>query len=70
MSKYSDRYVYRIQKDNELLKDRCNRYFKDLGIFKDFNSKLLQENLKLEKEILNLREIIKIYENRQDRVKN
>lgn len=70
MSKYSDRYVYRVIKDNDILKERCERYFKDVNAYKEFNNKLLQENLKLEKEIINLRKMISIYENRQDRVKN
>lgn len=70
MSKYSDRYVYRVMKDNEILKERCERYFKDINTYKEFNNKVVQENLNLEKEIINLRKIINIYEDRQDRVKN
>lgn len=70
MCKYSDRYVYRVMKDNEILKERCERYFKDINTYKEFNNKVVQENLNLEKEIINLRKIINIYENRQDRVKN
>ena len=64
MGKYSDRYVYRVKKDNQLLNERCERYMKDLKIFKTFNDRLVQENLKLEEEILNLRKIVKAYENR------
>ena len=70
MSEISTRLVNRIKKDNEILKDRSERYLRDLRVYKEFNDKLIEENLKLENEILNLRKIINIYENRQDRIKN
>ena len=70
MSEVSSRLVNRIKKDNEILKDRSERYLRDLRVYKEFNDKLLEENLKLENEILNLRKMINIYENRQDRIKN
>lgn len=70
MSEISTRLVNRIKKDNEILKDRSERYLRDLRVYKEFNDKLVEENLKLENEILNLRKIINIYENRQDRTKN
>lgn len=67
MSEISTRVYNRIKKDNEILNERCTRYFKDIKIYKEFNEKLVQENLKLEEEILNLRRLIKVYENRKDR---
>lgn len=62
----STRYVNRIKKDNEILNDRCNRYMKDIRVYKEFNDKLVDENLKLENEILNLRRLIKVYEDRKN----
>lgn len=64
MSETSTRMINRIKKDNEILKDRAERYLRDLRVYKEFNDKLVNENLKLEEEILNLRKMIKIYENR------
>lgn len=64
MSEISSRMINRIKKDNEILKDRAERYLRDLRVYKEFNDKLVNENLKLEEEILNLRKMIKIYENR------
>ena len=64
MSEVSSRMINRIKKDNEILKDRSERYLRDLRVYKEFNDKLVNENLKLEEEIINLRKMIKIYENR------
>lgn len=64
MSEISSRMINRIKKDNEILKDRAERYLRDLRVYKEFNDKLVNENLKLEEEIINLRKMIKIYENR------
>lgn len=64
MSEISTRMINRVKKDNEILKDRCERYFRDIKVYKEFNDKLLKENLKLEEEIMNLRKMIKIYETR------
>lgn len=64
MSEISSRMINRIKKDNEILKERAERYIRDLRVYKEFNDKLVNENLKLEEEIINLRKMIKIYENR------
>ena len=66
MSEISTRTYNRIKKDNEILFDRADRYMKEIKVYKEFNEKLVKENLKLEEEILTLRRILKAYENRKN----
>lgn len=60
----STRQIERIKKDNKILQERAERYLKDLKILKTWNDALIQENLNLETELINLRKIVKYYENR------
>ena len=64
-----NRELERLKKDNKILQDRAERYMRDLDQWKKYYNLLVQENLKLESEILNLRKMINWYENRKDRNK-
>lgn len=66
MSELDSRIINRIKKDNEILQDRAKRYLEEIKVYKEFNNKVVKENLHLEEEILNLRRILKAYETRKN----
>ena len=64
-----DRQTERIKKDNKILEERAERYMREIRVYKVANDILVKENLRLENEILNLRKMIRYYENWENRNK-